>query len=136
MLTKTSLMDCNIKNQTNLNQFKPNQTSFPLNTKFSAISYPIFIKIGMVISITLWHINMQNIRLFEYACVHSMNKRVNVGVKVEVEDKSEAKVELKLEMKLKMKLKLRLKLRPSWSWNNFKLKIKLDLETDKDKDDR
>ena len=32
---------------------------------------PIFIKLGMVICITLWHINMQNIKLLEYACVHT-----------------------------------------------------------------
>ena len=44
-----------------LTECKPNQTSFPLNTKFSAISYPIFIKIGMVIIITLWHIDMLNL---------------------------------------------------------------------------
>ena len=45
-------MDYIIKNQTKLNQSKPNQTCFPLNAKFSAISYPIFINLGMVISIT------------------------------------------------------------------------------------
>ena len=38
---------------TKLNQSKPNQTSFPLNAKFSAISYPMFIKIAMVICLTL-----------------------------------------------------------------------------------
>ena len=48
-------------NKTKPKQSKPNKTSFPLNIKFSAISYWIFIKIGMVISITLWHINMQNL---------------------------------------------------------------------------
>ena len=50
-------MDWNIKNQTKpnqtkpnqttLNQLKPNQTLFPFNFKFSAISYPIELKLGM-----------------------------------------------------------------------------------------
>ena len=34
-------------NQTKLNKSKPNQTSLPLNAKFSAIYYPIELKIGM-----------------------------------------------------------------------------------------
>ena len=51
--------DHKIPNQTKLNQSKPNQTRFPLNVKFSAISYQMFIKIGMVICVTLRHINMQ-----------------------------------------------------------------------------
>ena len=74
MLRETSLKDWKIENQTKLNQSKPNQTRFPLNTKFSVISYPIFIKIGMVISVTLWQINMHNLWWLEYACVHSMHK--------------------------------------------------------------
>ena len=47
MLRETSLKDWKIENQTKLNQSKPNQTRFPLNTKFSAISYPIELKFGM-----------------------------------------------------------------------------------------
>ena len=35
------------QNQTKLNKSKPNQTSLPLNAKFSAIYYPIELKIGM-----------------------------------------------------------------------------------------
>ena len=48
----------------------------PLNAKFSLISYPIFFKFCMVISITFWHINMQSISWSVHACISGMQKRV------------------------------------------------------------
>ena len=49
ILNLTKLHEPNNKNmdKTKPNQFKPNQTSLPLNTKFSAISYSIDLKFGM-----------------------------------------------------------------------------------------
>ena len=64
------------------NLTKLNQTSFPLNAKFSAICYQIFITFGMVICTALWHINMQNIWWLEYACVHSMHKHACTWTKL------------------------------------------------------
>ena len=55
-------------NQTMKNQTKPNQTIFHLNAKFSLISYAIFIKFGVVISITLWHIT---IKVSADKCMHA-----------------------------------------------------------------
>ena len=40
-------MDFSIKIQTKPNQTNPNQTSLPLNAKFSAISYPVELKFGI-----------------------------------------------------------------------------------------
>ena len=61
---------------------KPNQTEpiqtrsnhFPLNAKSSLISYPIFIKFGMVICITLGFNNMQSFSWSVHACIHGMQK--------------------------------------------------------------
>ena len=54
-LTKLNEPKYEKPNQTNPNQTKPNQTIFHLNAKYSLISYAIFIKFCMVISITLWY---------------------------------------------------------------------------------
>ena len=59
-LTKLNEPKYEKPNQTNPNQTKPNQTICHLNAKYSLISYAIFIKFCMVISITLWHITMQS----------------------------------------------------------------------------
>ena len=59
-LTKLNEPKYEKPNQTNPNQTKPNQTIFHLNAKYSLISYAIFIKFCMVISITLWHNTMQS----------------------------------------------------------------------------
>ena len=49
LLNLTKLYEPNNKNmdKTKPNQSKPNQTSLLLNTKYSAISYPIELKFGM-----------------------------------------------------------------------------------------
>ena len=49
LLNLTKLYEPNNKNmdKTKPNQSKPNQTSLPLNAKYSAISYPIKLKFGM-----------------------------------------------------------------------------------------
>ena len=74
-LTKLNEPKYEKPNQTNPNQTKPNQTIFHLNAKYSLISYAIFIKFCMVISITLWHITMQSFSWLMHACITDMQKR-------------------------------------------------------------